>query len=428
MLDPTLLHGNYNWVAEKLARRKFVLDIGKLRQQENLRKTLQRKTEILQFERRMKSKIIGAAKFRGENTDLLRKDAYALGRKLILIKSENRILQEEIQAYGLSLPNIPDDQIPDGFSNRDNLEIMRWGKPRQYDFPLRDHVTLGKLIGGLDFSSAAKLTGSRFVIMKGKIAHLHRALSQFMIDLHIKMHGYEEYYLPYLVNKMSLYGSGQLPKFYEDLFHTQPVCSEIDAYTLIPTAEVPLVNLMRNVIINEEELPIKMIAHTPCFRAEAGTYGQHGRGLIRMHQFDKVEMVQIVHPDYSMKTLEEITGHAEKVLQLLKLPYRKVLLCAGNIGFAACKTYDLEVWLPAYNAYCEISSCSNIRDFQSRRIKARYRDKINKKIKFLHILNASGIAVGRALVAVLENYQLQDGRIAIPSVLSPYMHGLAYIN
>lgn len=428
MLDPTLLRSNYNWVAEKLARRNFVLDINKLRKQESLRRILQKKTENLQFERRMKSKIIGMAKARGENIDLLCKDAYGLGRKLVLIKSENKILQTEIKKYELSLPNIPDDQVPDGYDNRDNLEIMRWGDPRQHDFPLRDHVELGKLIGGLDFSSAAKLTGSRFVVMKGKIARLYRALSQFMIDLHIKMHGYEEYYVPYLINKASLYGAGQLPKFYEDLFHTQPMHSTLDTYTLIPTAEVPLVNLMRDIIINEEELPIKMIAYTPCFRAEAGTYGQYGRGLIRMHQFDKVEMVQVVHPHDSMQALEEITGHAEKVLQLLKLPYRKMLLCAGNIGFSACKTYDLEVWIPTYNAYCEISSCSNVRDFQSRRIHARYRDKINKKIKFLHILNASGIAIGRALVAVLENYQLQNGHIAIPSVLLPYMQGLTHIN
>lgn len=428
MLDPNLLRDNVHWVAQKLARRKFVLDIDKLCQQENLRRKLQKETETLQFERKKISKIIGMAKIRGENIDFLRKNAYSLSKKLISVKSKNKALQKEIKEYNLSLPNIPDDQIPNGDSNKDNLEIMRWGKLRQYDFPLRDHVSLGKLIGGLDFSNAAKLTGSRFVVMKGKIAHLYRALSQFMIDLHIKMHGYEEYYLPYLVNKTSLYGSGQLPKFYKDLFHTQSLHTAIDSYTLIPTAEVPLVNLIRDSIIDEQKLPIKMMAYTPCFRAEAGTYGQHGKGLIRMHQFDKVEMVQIVHPDCSMQTLEEITSHAEKVLKLLRLPYRKILLCTGNTGFAACKTYDLEVWFPACNAYCEIASCSNVGDFQSRRIKARYRDKINKKIKFLHILNASGVAVGRALAAVLENYQLQDGRIAVPSVLSSYMYGLTHVS
>lgn len=428
MLDPILLRNQYDWVAKKLARRKFLLDIDKLRQQESLRKILQKQTEALQFERKMRSKIIGLAKARGEDIELLCKDGLSLAEKLMSIKFKYTTLKKEIKEYALSLPNIPDDQIPDGVNDQDNLEVMRWGNPFQYDFPLRDHITLGKLLGGLDFFSATKLTGSRFVVMKGKIAHLHRALSQFMIDLHIKMHGYTEYYLPYLVNKTSLYGAGQLPKFYKDLFHIRPLSSKVSSYTLIPTAEVPLINLMRDVLLNEEELPLKMLAHTPCFRAEAGTYGQNNRGLIRMHQFDKVEMVQIAHPDCSMQTLEEMTSHAEKVLQLLKLPYRKMLLCAGNIGFTACKTYDLEVWFPAYDAYCEISSCSNIGDFQSRRIKARYRDKINKKIKFLHILNASGIAIGRALAAILENYQLEDGRIEIPSVLSPYMYGLTHIN
>lgn len=428
MLDPVLLRNNCDWVKKRLARRKFLLDINKIRKQEDLRKFLQRKIEILQFERNLKSKIISVAKARGEDTKFLCKDAYLLRRQLTSIKSEHQILQNQIKEYRLSLPNIPDDQIPDGYNDGDNVEIMRWGEHYKYNFPLRDHIELGKLTGGLDFSSATKLTGTRFIVMKDKIAHLYRALSQFMIDLHIKIHGYKEYYLPYLVNTESLFGAGQLPKFYEDLFHVQSDHSKINAYTLIPTAEVPLVNLMRNIILEEEELPIKMVAYTPCFRAEAGTYGHDERGLIRMHQFDKVEIVQIVHPDCSMQILEEMTFHAEKVLQLLKLPYRKMLLCAGNIGFSACKTYDLEVWLPANNTYCEISSCSNVRDFQARRIKARYRDKINKKMKFLHILNASGVAVGRALAAVLENYQLKDGRIAIPSVLFPYMYGLTHIN
>lgn len=428
MLNPVLLRNNYNWVAKQLARRAFILNVNILQKQEILRKDLQKKTENLQCERKRHAANIGIVKNRGENIELLCKNSDSLKEKLTLIKSKNKALKKEIKEYALSLPNIPDGSIPDGFSDQDNMEIMRWGTPYQYNFPLRDHVTLGKLVGGLDFCSATKLVGSRFVIMKGKIACLHRALSQFMMDLHIKAHGYEEYYLPYLVNKKSLYGSGQLPKFYGDLFHTKSVNSDIDAYTLIPTAEVPLVNIVRDIIVNEKELPIKMIAHTPCFRSEAGTYGQRGKGLIRMHQFDKVEMVQVVHPDYSMQILEEITGHAEKVLQLLKLPYRKVLLCAGNIGFTACKTYDLEVWFPASNAYCEVSSCSNVGDFQSRRIQARYRDKINKKTKFLHILNASGVAIGRALAAVLENYQLQDGSIKVPTVLSPYMYGLKYIN
>lgn len=428
MLDPDLLRDNYHWVAAQLERKKFVLDIDKLRQQESLRKILQKKTETLQSVRKTQSKHIGIVKNKGENIEFLIKNASLLDKELTLIKSKNKILQKEIKEYQLSIPNVPDSEIPDGYTDQDNVEVMRWGVPCKYNFPLRDHITLGKLIGGLDFLNAAKLTGSRFVVMKGKIATLHRALSQFMMDLHVKTHGYEEYYLPYLVNKTSLYGSGQLPKFYADLFHTKSICSKVDTYTLIPTAEVPLVNLLREVIVNEKELPIKMVAHTPCFRSEAGTYGQRGKGLIRMHQFDKVEIVQIVHPDYSMQTLEEMTGHAEKVLQLLKLPYRKMLLCAGNISFTACKTYDLEAWFPTSNTYCEVSSCSNVGDFQSRRIYARYREQINKKLKFLHILNASGIAIGRTLAAVLENYQLQDGSIKVPSVLSPYMHGLKYVD
>lgn len=427
MLDSFLLRNKYDWVAQKLFRRNFILNIDKLLQQEHLRKILQKKTEDLQYEQKMRSKIIGIAKRKGENIELLCKESCSLEEQLTSVKFKYKKLKKEIKKYALSLPNIPDDQIPEGVDDEDNLEIMRWGKPRQYNFPLRDHVTLGKLIGGLDFSSAAKLTRSRFVVMKGEIAHLHRALSQFMMDLHVKVHGYKEYYLPYLVNNISLYGSGQLPKFYEDLFHIYSENSERNLYTLIPTAEVPLINLMRDALFEEKELPIKMVAHTPCFRSEAGAYGKNNRGLIRMHQFDKVEMVQVVHPDISMKILEEITNHAEKVLQLLELPYRKMLLCAGNIGFASCKTYDLEVWFPFDNKYYEVSSCSNVGDFQSRRIKARYREENNKKIKFLHILNASGIAIGRALAAIIENYQLEDGRIAIPSVLSPYMFGLTHI-
>ncbi|WP_331828191.1 serine--tRNA ligase [Candidatus Blochmannia sp. SNP] len=428
MLDPNLLRSNLDLVIKKLARRKFIFNTDKFRQQESLRKILQKKTESLQTERKIKAKIIGIAKMRGDNVEFLCQEAYVLGKKLTSLKLESKKLQKIIRQYELSLPNIPDDQVPYGFSDQDNLEIMRWGELGQYNFPLQDHTELGVSTSGLSFSDATKLTGSRFVVMKGQIAHLHRALSQFMIDLHTKTHGYEEYYLPYLVNEMSLYGSGQLPKFYEDLFHIKYLGSDTNPYTLIPTAEVPLINLVRDVILDEKELPIKMIAHTPCFRSEAGSYGHNTRGLIRMHQFDKVELVQIVHPDKSMQTLEEITGHAEQVLQLLKLPYRKMLLCTGNIGFSSCKTYDLEVWLPACNTYCEISSCSNVGDFQARRIRARYRGKHHRKTKFLHTLNASGVAVGRALAAVLENYQLEDGRIAIPTVLYPYMGGATHIN
>lgn len=425
MLDLDLLYNKTTWVAEKLTRRGFFLNINQLQEQNNLRKILQKNIEELYIKKKTISKTIETSESKKENILSLRKTSQLLKNKIISLKSEIKILQNNIYQHCLSIPNIPDDQIPSGFKEKDNLEIIRWGNLQHHDFHPIDHLQLGKQINGIDLLNAVKITGTRFAIIKGKIAHLHRALSQFMIDLHTKNHGYEEYYLPYLVNKASLYGSGQLPKFYVDLFHTESTLktSQINSYTLIPTAEVPLINLMRNVILNENELPIKMVSHTPCFRAEAGTYGHRDQGLIRTHQFDKVELVQIVHPDQSNQALEEITMHAEKVLQLLKLPYRKVLLCAGNISFASCKTYDLEVWLPAHNSYCEISSCSNTKDFQARRIKARFKStKSNKSIKLLHTLNASGVAVGRALVAVLENYQLKDGRIAIPSVLQPYMN------
>lgn len=429
MLDPNLLRNELDAVAEKLTRRKFKLDVATLRQQEERRKVLQVETENLQAERNARSKTIGAAKSRGEDIEPLRQEVNQLGERLNAAKTELDALQGKIRDYALSLPNIPDDDVPDGRDENDNREVSRWGEPRQYDFPIRDHVELGEIAGGLDFAAAVKLTGARFVVMRGQIARLHRALAQFMLDLHTEQHGYVEHYLPYLVNHASLYGTGQLPKFAEDLFHTQPLSEEADtsAYALIPTAEVPLTNLMRDEIIDEDALPLKMTAHTPCFRSEAGSYGRDTRGLIRMHQFDKVEMVQVVKPALSMQALEEMTGHAEKVLQLLQLPYRKVLLCTGDMGFASCKTYDLEVWLPAQNTYREISSCSNIGDFQARRMQARYRSRTDKKPQLVHTLNGSGLAVGRTLVAVLENHQLADGRIAIPAVLQPYMKGLTHI-
>lgn len=329
----------------------------------------------------------------------------------------------------LTIPNLPADEVPVGKDENDNVEVSRWGTPREFDFEVRDHVTLGEMHSGLDFAAAVKLTGSRFVVMKGQIARMHRALSQFMLDLHTEQHGYSENYVPYLVNQDTLYGTGQLPKFAGDLFHTRPLEEEADTsnYALIPTAEVPLTNLVRGEIIDEDDLPIKMTAHTPCFRSEAGSYGRDTRGLIRMHQFDKVEMVQIVRPEDSMAALEEMTGHAEKVLQLLGLPYRKIILCTGDMGFGACKTYDLEVWIPAQNTYREISSCSNVWDFQARRMQARCRSKSDKKTRLVHTLNGSGLAVGRTLVAVMENYQQADGRIEVPEVLRPYMNGLEYI-
>lgn len=429
MLDPNLLRTELDAVAEKLARRGFTLDVEKLRELEERRKVLQVETETLQAERNSRSKTIGAAKARGEDIEPLRLEVNQLGEKLDSAKAELDKLQQEIRDIALSIPNIPDDQVPDGKDDSDNIEVARWGEPRQYDFEVKDHVSLGELAGGLDFPAAVKLTGARFVVMKGQIARMHRALAQFMLDLHTEQHGYQELYVPYLVNHDTLYGTGQLPKFGEDLFHTKPLEEEADSstYALIPTAEVPVTNLVRDEILEEDSLPLKMTAHTPCFRSEAGSYGRDTRGLIRMHQFDKVELVQIVHPEKSMDALEELTGHAEKVLQLLNLPYRKVILCTGDIGFGSRKTYDLEVWLPAQNTYREISSCSNMWDFQARRMQARFRGKSDKKTQLVHTLNGSGLAVGRTLVAVLENYQLADGRIEVPEVLRPYMKGLEYI-
>ncbi|SPZ21738.1 Serine--tRNA ligase [Providencia rettgeri] len=401
----------------------------KLRELEERRKVLQVETETLQADRNSRSKTIGAAKARGEDIEPLRLEVNQLGEKLDSAKAELDKLQQEIRDIALSIPNIPDDQVPDGKDDSDNVEVARWGEPRQYDFEVKDHVSLGELSGGLDFPAAVKLTGARFVVMKGQIARMHRALAQFMLDLHTEQHGYQELYVPYLVNHDTLYGTGQLPKFGEDLFHTKPLEEEADSstYALIPTAEVPVTNLVRDEILDEDSLPLKMTAHTPCFRSEAGSYGRDTRGLIRMHQFDKVELVQIVHPEKSMDALEELTGHAEKVLQLLNLPYRKVILCTGDIGFGSRKTYDLEVWLPAQNTYREISSCSNMWDFQARRMQARFRGKSDKKTQLVHTLNGSGLAVGRTLVAILENYQLADGRIEVPEVLRPYMKGLEFI-
>ncbi len=429
MLDPNLLRTEPDAVAEKLARRGFKLDVDKLRALEERRKVLQVNTENLQAERNSRSKSIGQAKARGEDIEPLRLEVNKLGEELDAAKAELETLLAEIRDIALTLPNLPDDCVPLGKDDSENVEVSRWGEPRKFDFEVRDHVTLGEMAKGLDFAAAVKLTGSRFVVMQGQIARLHRALSQFMIDLHTEQHGYIENYVPYLVNQDTLYGTGQLPKFGGDLFHTRPLDEEAESsnYSLIPTAEVPLTNLVRDEILEEEALPLKMTAHTPCFRSEAGSYGRDTRGLIRMHQFDKVEMVQIVRPEESMDALEEMTGHAEKVLQLLGLPYRKVLLCSGDMSFGSRKTYDLEVWLPAQDTYREISSCSNMWDFQARRMQARCRSKADKKTRLVHTLNGSGLAVGRTLVAVLENYQQADGRIEIPAVLRPYMKGLEYI-
>ncbi|MBK5073836.1 serine--tRNA ligase [Budviciaceae bacterium CWB-B4] len=429
MLDPNLLRNELDATAEKLARRGFKLDVDTLRKQEERRKVLQVETESLQAERNARSKSIGEAKARGEDIEAVRREVNLLGEKLDAAKSELEQLQSEIHNSVSLIPNIPDESVPFGKDEHDNLEVSRWGEPRKFDFPIRDHVDLGESSGGLDFAAAVKLTGARFVVMKGQIARMHRALAHFMLDLHTTQHGYMETYVPYLVNQATLFGTGQLPKFGEDLFHTKPLAEEAETsnYGLIPTAEVPVTNLVRDEILDEDQLPLKMTAHTPCFRSEAGSYGRDTRGLIRMHQFDKVELVQIVRPEDSMNALEELTGHAEKVLQLLGLPYRKVLLCTGDMGFGSRKTYDLEVWVPAQDTYREISSCSNMWDFQARRMQARYRGKSDKKTTLVHTLNGSGLAVGRTLVAILENYQQADGRIEVPEVLRSYMGGLEYI-
>ncbi|MDO9886824.1 serine--tRNA ligase [Glaesserella parasuis] len=433
MIDQNLLRTNLEEVAQILKlKRNFNLDVARVTSLEEQRKALQVKAENLQAERNARSKNIGAAKARGEDISALLVEVDTMGNELDAAKVELDKVQAEIRELLLSIPNLPADEVPEGKDDSENLEVSRWGTPRQFDFEIKDHVTLGEGLGGLDFPAGVKLTGSRFVVMKSGIARLHRALSQFMLDLHTEQHGYVETYVPYLVNHDTLYGTGQLPKFGEDLFHTQPLEGQDPnavqkPYALIPTAEVPVTNLVRDEILDEESLPLKLTAHTPCFRSEAGSYGRDTRGLIRMHQFDKVEMVQIVAPEKSMEALEELTGHAEKVLQLLNLPYRKMLLCSGDMGFGSSKTYDLEVWLPAQNTYREISSCSNMWDFQARRMQARCKAKGDKKTRLVHTLNGSGLAVGRTLVAVLENYQNADGSITVPEVLKPYMGGVEVI-
>ncbi|MBI0029763.1 serine--tRNA ligase [Gilliamella sp. B14384G15] len=429
MLDPNLLRNELNVVAKKLARRGFKLDVDTISQLEEKRKVLQVETESLQAQRNARSKAIGEAKARGEDITAVREEVNKLGEKLNNAKAELEILLTKIKDITSTIPNIPDDSVPDGKDENDNVEVSRFGTPRTFDFPIQDHVALGERFGGLDFAAGVKLTGARFVVMKSQIARLHRAITQFMLDLHTEQHGYAEIYVPYLVNQATLFGTGQLPKFAGDLFHTKPLDEESESsnYALIPTAEVPVTNLVRDEILDESALPMKMTAHTPCFRSEAGSYGKDTRGLIRMHQFDKVELVQIVKPEESMKALEELTVHAEKVLQLLELPYRKIVLCTGDMGFGSCKTYDLEVWVPAQNTYREISSCSNMWDFQARRMQARYRNKADNKTYLVHTLNGSGLAVGRTLVAIMENYQQADGTIRIPSVLVPYMNGVEVI-
>lgn len=417
MLDPKLLRQDPQAVAKKLARRGFILDIEFLANLETRRRDAQMRAQGLQTERNQSSKAIGQAKAKGENTEGLLATVADLGEKLTRAEHDLEQVQRELQDFALQLPNLLDDSVPEGKDEHGNVEVRRWGNPRSFDFPVQDHITLGENLGGIDFESAAKLSGARFSVLRGPIARLHRALAQFMLDLQVNQHGYQEVYVPYLVQSQALYGTGQLPKFKEDFFY---VSGEKDL-CLIPTAEVPLTNLARDHIFNANELPVKLVAQTPCFRSEAGSYGKDTRGMIRQHQFEKVELVHFVKPEDSFAALEELTHNAEQVLQALQIPYRVMLLCSGDTGFGSAKTYDIEVWLPGQNCYREISSCSNCTDFQARRLQARFRLAPNEKPELLHTLNGSGLAVGRALVAVMENYQDQAGNIHIPLVLQKYI-------
>ena len=425
MLDSKLLRTNLQDVADRLASRGYKLDVARIDALEAKRKEVQTLTEKLQAERNAISKSIGQAKARGEDIAPLMASVETMGSDLANGKVELDTIQTELDSILLGLPNLPDASVPVGADEDGNVEIRRWGTPKSFDFDIKDHVALGEQYGWLDFETAAKLSGARFALLRGPIARLHRALAQFMINLHTGEHGYEEAYTPYLVQAPALQGTGQLPKFEEELFKISRE-GEADFY-LIPTAEVTLTNIVAGEIVEHKALPIKLVAHTPCFRSEAGASGRDTRGMIRQHQFDKVEMVQIVEPSTSMDALEGLVGNAEKVLQLLELPYRTLALCTGDMGFSAVKTYDLEVWIPSQDKYREISSCSNCGDFQARRMQARFRNPETGKPELVHTLNGSGLAVGRTLVAVLENYQQADGSIRVPEVLKPYMGGVEVI-
>ena len=428
MLESKLLRGNIDFVVEQLKRRNFTFAVDEFSKLEDQRKVIQVQTQELQNLRNTKSKAIGQAKASGEDIKPLLDEVSSLGESLDEAKSELNALQLKIDEIAMAIPNIPHPSVPEGSSEDDNLEVLNWGEPKKFDFEPKDHVDLGEM-HGIDFEAAAKISGARFVVMTGKVAKLQRALTQFMLDHHTEINGYTETYVPYLVNADSLMGTGQLPKFEADLFktHLHGEEGEAKALYLIPTAEVPVTNIVRDSIIKESDLPLKFVAHTPCFRSEAGSYGRDTRGLIRQHQFEKVELVQISKPKDSYDVLEELTAHAEGILKLLELPYRKVTLCTGDLGFSSAKTYDLEVWLPGQSAYREISSCSCFEAFQARRMKLRWKNPDTKESEFLHTLNGSGLAVGRTLVAVLENYQNADGSITIPKVLQSYMGGLTKI-
>ncbi|WP_417547340.1 serine--tRNA ligase [Marinobacter segnicrescens] len=420
MLDPKRVRAETDEIARRLAIKHFTFDRDVFNELEEKRRAIQVRTETLQGEQNRRSKSIGKAKAAGEDIQPLLQEVEELKRQKAEAEDELRSVQEALNAFFSGIPNVPDETVPEGESEADNVEIRRWGEPRAFDFEVKDHVSLGEELGGMDFEAGTRLAHSRFVAMRGAIARLHRALTQFMLDQHTLEHGYEETYVPYMVNANTLYGTGQLPKFEADLFRT---VGEHPLY-LIPTAEVPVTNLVADSIIDDASLPLKFVAHTPCFRSEAGSYGRDTRGMIRQHQFDKVELIHVVRPEQSDAALEELTGHAEQILQLLNLPYRVVELCGGDIGFSAARTYDLEVWLPGQDQYREISSCSNTRDFQARRMQARWRNPETGKPEPVHTLNGSGLAVGRTLIAVMENYQQADGTIEVPEVLRPYMRGL----
>jgi len=421
VIDPKLLRNQPEEVARNLARRGYRLDVEALKGLEDKRKPWQVEVDRLRAERNANAKAVGMAKGRGEDAAALIARGEALAAELAAAEGQLAAVQAELEQWQLGLPNLLHASVPDGSDERANAEVRRWGEPRRLGFKARDHVEIGERLGGLDFEAAARISGARFVVMRGPVARLHRALAQFMLDLHTREHGYTEVYVPYMVQPPALIGTGQLPKFEQDLF---AVRGEQD-FHLIPTAEVPVTNLVREQIVPADRLPLKFVAHTPCFRSEAGAAGKDTRGMIRNHQFDKVELVQIVRPADSYAALEELTGHAEAVLQRLGIPYRKVALCAGDTGFGSAKTYDLEAWLPSQERYREISSCSNFEAFQARRMQARWRNPEDKKPEPLHTLNGSGLAVGRTLVAVLENFQNEDGSVEVPQALQPWLGGLA---
>ena len=422
MIDIQLLRNDLDTVAARLASRNFTLDTEAFASLENERKALQTRMQELQATRNATSKRIGQAKAKGEDVAPIMAEVASLGDELKCAETAFELVQDKLNALLLTIPNLPNESVPTGKDETANVEVRRWGTPKQFDFEVKDHVDVGTPLG-LDAETGAKLSGARFTVLRNQIARLHRALAQFMLDTHTGSHGYVEMYTPYIVNAEVLYGTGQLPKFAEDMFRVERGTSDEQTQYLISTSEISLTNTIRDSILKAADLPVKMTAHSPCFRSEAGSYGKDTRGFIRQHQFDKVEMVQIAHPEKSYEALEEMVGHAETILQKLGLPYRVVALCTGDMGFSAAKTYDLEVWLPAQNTYREISSCSNCEAFQARRMQARFKNEAGKN-ELVHTLNGSGLAVGRTLVAVLENYQQADGSVIVPEALRPYMGGI----